>query len=214
MSEKITERINNNLSVIYNIENDDIYNSIICDKDGIIAGTISRPDDIELGAITSQIEYLRILSHSLVDQLYIDQATGLYLKYVLENFFNSIQLPAETESAWIAREIALIFQPRISVGSIISALTSYSDPAPLVERLGYDSGFADRSFADIYDTYVTTYEGDDFYVFSAKSSEFGSSFFSITITMYNFTGRVNELINIINAYIAAGITYTLKFETV
>ena len=214
MAENITIRINNNLDAIFNVENDDIYKSVISDTDGVTPGTITIPTDINIGAIASQIEYLRILSASLIKQMYINQATGDFLRYELEEFFNCLQFLGESEVQWVARALSLTFQPRVSKGSIIAALTPYSSPAPTIENLRTDSGFADVSFADIYDTYVTTFAGDDFYVYSARSSEFGSSFFAINITMYNFTGSLQAIVNIINAYIAAGITFTIDFVTI
>ena len=207
----ITDRINNNLKAIYNIDDDELYKEFVCDKDGTIPATITIPTDIDIGIIASQIEYLRLLSISLVNQLYIDQATGQFLKYELEQFFNFLQFQSETEADYIERAISMVFQPRVSTASIISALRPYSMPLPEINRIRTDSGFADCSFADIYDTYVTIYEGEDFHVFAARSSEFGSSFFSINITLYNFEGNLQKAVNVIEAYIAAGIQYTLSF---
>ena len=172
MSENITLRINDNLNSIFNIENDDIFKSVICDDTGTIPATITVPTDIDIGAIASQIEYLRLLSLSLAKQVYIDQATGLFLKYELEEFFNCVQLEGETEAQWIARVIYLIFQPRVSTAAIISALRLYSDPDALVTLSG-------------------------------------SVACQIDITVYNVLVDSQIIINLIDAYIAAGITYTL-----
>ena len=124
----IVDRINNNLSTLYDIE-DPIYKSLICDKDGTIPATITKPTDIDIGAIASQIEYLRQLAICLVRQMFIDEATGEFLEFQLNEYFASLQLEDETEAEWVQRAIATVFQQKVSRATIIYSLRPYNPGA-------------------------------------------------------------------------------------
>lgn len=214
MSEKITIRINDSLKSIYNTD-DPIYKAIICDKDGVPEPTITKPTDINIGAIANNIEYMRLLSIDLLKQIFIDKASGVFLKYELETFFNSLRLDNETESAWIQRTISLIFQPRVSRASIIHALRPYSSIEPEIVNGGGDSMFADVSFADRYNRYTTVYKGNNFSVFPAYGQTDSSSYFSIIIILYN-TSSVDlfTVSDLINQYILAGISFKIEIRTI
>ena len=209
----ITDRINTSLQAVFNID-DPIYKALICDKDGVIPATFILPTDIDIGAVASEIEYFRQSAIANAEQLYIDQATGAFLAYTLNTYFNCLRLTGESEADWIRRAIFSVFQPRVSKAAIIAALIPYSTITPTITTGSGESGYADCSFADIYTTYTTTdpATSDLTVVFAARSSLFGASYFSITITMYGFTGMTEELISIVNKSIAAGITYNIIFE--
>jgi hypothetical protein len=209
----IQTRINNSLEALYNTD-DPIYKSLICDKDGVVPGTITVPTDIDIGAIASQIEWLRLLSIDLAAQLFIDQASDEFLEYALVDFFNCLRVTGESDADWIARSIAIVFAPRVSKAAIISLLSPYSTSTPTIQNGKVDAGYADCCFSDVYDSFTTTdpVTGDDIFVFGALSGEFGSTFFAIQITMYGFTGNLQNIVNIVNSSIAAGITYTFIFE--
>ena len=175
MSESITDRINNNLKAIYNIDDDELYKEFVCDKDGTIPATITIPTDIDIGVIASQIEYLRLLSISLSNQLYIDRATGQFLKYELEQFFASLQLIDETEAEWITRTTNFILQPRCSKVALITALTPYFITPPAI-------------------------------------SNSSTVLCEIDIIVYDIPDIDPQIIlNLIDSYVAAGITYTISY---
>lgn len=213
MAEKITIRVNDSLKAIFNTD-DPVYKAVICDKDGIPETSIVKPIDFNLGAITNNIEYLRRLGQDLVKQLYIDQASGEFLKYELETFFKSLRLQNETESAWIARTISLVFQPRISKASIIYALRPYSSQEPEIIQGGGDSAFADVSFADRTIKYNTIFDGEIFTVYPAFAQTVSSSFYSIVIILYDTpASALYTVSDIINKYIAAGISFKIEIRT-
>lgn len=145
----IVDRINSNLESLYNTD-DPIYQSFIANKNGTIPSIISKPTDIDIGAIASQIEYLRMLSICLVRQLFLDEASGDFLKYQLNDFFNSLKLEDETDIEWVQRTIATIFSQKVSRATIINALMPYSSQEPIISNIIQESAFADFSFADIY----------------------------------------------------------------
>lgn len=212
MAEKIAIRINDSLKAIFNTD-DPIYRAVICDKEGVPESTIVKPTDFNLGAVANNIEYLRRLGKDLVKQLYINQASGKFLKYELETFFKSLKLQDETETDWINRTISLVFQPRISKASIIYALRPYSSLEPEIIQGGGDSAFADVSFADRYVKYNTVYEGSNFAVYPAIAQTAESAFFSIVIILYDTpANQLYAVADLINQYIAAGISYTIEIR--
>lgn len=212
MAEKITIRINDGLKTLFNV-NDPIYKAIVCDKDGIPEATITKPSDFNLGAITDQLEYLRRLQIDLLKQMFIDQASGEFLKYSLENFFRSLRLQVETDEDWIQRTISLIFQPRVSRASIIFALRPYSSQEPEIISGGGDAMFADVSFAGRYKKYNTMYNGKNFSVYPSIAQTAGSAFFSIVIILYGTSAnQLYSVADLINQYIAAGINYTIEIR--
>jgi len=212
MSEPITTRINNNLKAVWNVD-DPIYKVCICNADGTIPSTITKPTDIAIGAIASELEYLRLFSLSLVKQLVLTNASTDFLKYTLENYFGSYRLEGETDSAWLTRVIATVFQPKVSRAAIIYALRAYSNQEPEIEDGSGSSAFSNVCFAGRNKKYSTTYKGKIFYVFPAISNDFSSLYFFIIITLYqNNTTNVQNAINVINKVIAAGIKYVLQLK--
>ena len=149
MNINITKRINSNLSALYKID-DPIYQALICDNTGTNPDTISLPTDIDLGSITSEIEYLRRLSIDLLKQMYIDKASGEFLKYQLEEFFDSLRLEDELDIEWVQRTIATVFQNKVSNATIIYALRDYSTQEPELSNIIQESAYADFCFADVY----------------------------------------------------------------
>jgi hypothetical protein len=207
----IIDRTNNNLQALYDTD-DPIYKSLICDKDGTIPSTIAKPTDIDIGAITSQIEYLRRLSIDLVKQLYIDQATAEFLIFQLEEFFNSLRLEDETDTEWVQRTIATVFQPKVSNASIIYSLRPYSSLEPVLTNVIQESAFADFCFADAYNSgSYTMDDGTLVYWLPAIAENYASSFFTIKITLYNTASEdIWTVQNIIVKLLAVGIRYILE----
>ena len=146
----VIDRINSNLATLYDVD-DAIYRRLIADNTKTIPASFSKPTDIDIGVIASQIEWLRKISLILIDQLYIDRAASEFLKYQLEEFFFFFCLDNESDVEWVQRTIAKVFQPKVSRAAIIVALRPYSSPAdPKLEGIDQGSGFADFSFADCY----------------------------------------------------------------
>jgi len=209
----ITDRINNNLQVLFNIE-DPIYKALICDNTGNNPDSIFKPTDIDLGVFASQIEFLRRLSFCLAKQLFLTEASGEFLIYQLEEFFNSLRLEDETDLEWIQRTIVTVLQPKLSNASIIYSLRPYSSQEPEISNISTESAFADFCFADVYTS--GSYTLPDSTVIKwlpAIAETFSSSFFTIKITLYNTaTEDIWAVQNIIQKLIAAGISYILVIQ--
>lgn len=210
----ITDRINNNLAAIYDTENDVLYKTLISNKNGTIPTTILKPTDIDLGAKASMLEYLRRLSINLVTQMYIDQAEAEFLTYILNNFFDSLQLEDETDSEWIQRVIATVFQNKVSNASIIYYLRPYSTIEPMITNIIQESAYADFCFADAYNSGLYTMSDGTLVVWlPALAENFQSTFFTVKITLYNTaTADIWTVQNILRKVLAAGISYILEIQ--
>lgn len=209
----ITDRINNELDALFNIEDDPIYKALVCDSDGTIPEEITSISDLDAGAITNMIEYLRRLSIDLIKQLFIDQASGEFLEYQLVDFFNSLQLEDESDAQWVDRTIAIVFQPKVSRATIIYSLRPYSSREPEITTITTESAYADFSFADVYTSYKATNPYGTGYVFvlPAISESYSSAFFTIKITMYDtLTSDIYTIQDILDKILAAGIDYKLQ----
>ena len=210
----ITDKINNNLKTLFNID-DPVYKSLICDRNGTIPSTISKPTDIDIGAIASQIEYLRLLSITLIKQLYLDEAASEFLKYQLNEFFNSLQFEDESDAEWVQRTIATVFQQKVSRAAIIYWLRPYSSLEPEISNVLTSSAFAGFCFAGRYDAGTYTMPDGTIIVYvPALAGSYDSSCYTIKITLYD-TASVDiwTVQNILRKIIAAGITYYLEIKS-
>jgi len=209
----IISTLNDNLSAIFDIDDDPLYKSLICDQDGTIPTTITKPTDIDIGAIASQIEYLRRLSIDLITQMRVDLAEGDFLEYTLEEFFASLRAESETDAAWVQRTIDLVLQPKVSWASLIIALRPYSSVEPVIQRNVTQSAFADFSYADIYVADEVIFGGETVFVLPAIAEEDQSSYFSIKVILWDtLSSDYYNVTNLLDAIIAAGISYTVQIN--
>lgn len=205
----IIDRINDMLRALFDIDNDPVFQSLVCDKNGTIPGTILKPTDIDVGAFASQVEYLRLLAITLMKQIYINQASGEFLKYQLEIFFNNFRQTGETDSAWVERTNNLVFYPKVSRAAIIYMLRPYSSEEPQVSTVNILNAFADFSYADFYLTGKTD-DAEPVFVTSAIATETESNYFTIQIILYNTTpAQIYDIQYLLEKIIAAGMTYVL-----
>lgn len=207
----ITDRINNNLSALFDVNDDPLYKALISDKNGTIPATITKPTDIDIGVIASQIEYLRQLSINLVKQMYIDQAQTDFLEFVLNNYFSSLKLQDETDAQWVQRTIATVFNQKVSRAAIIFLLRPFSSQEPEITDVSLENALADFSYADIYESGETELDGKTIYYFTAVAESFESAFFTIKIILYDTPStEIVTVQDIIHKITAAGITTILQ----
>ena len=209
----IADRINNNLSALFDTDNDPIYQAFISDKNGTNPETISMPTDIDIGTITSPIEYLRRLTVSFVKQLFIDQAEKDFLKYILNNFFDSIQLEDESDEQWIDRVIATVFNQKVSRATIILSMRPFSTQEPEITSVIQESAFADFSYADLYESGKIEIDGEWFHYLSAIAEDYASAFFTIKVILWDTpSSDIYTVQDILNKIIAAGISVILQIN--
>lgn len=224
----VIERINNNLSAVFNVD-DPIYRSLICDKDytpidpdlseygtaeyGTGVYSTLKPTKNDIGALASQIEYLREMGIFLLEQIFIDTAAREFLKYQLETFFSSYQLENETFVEWIQKTYTTVFSSKVSNAAIKYALWPYSSRVPDIYNVVTESAYADFSFADCYLKTDVVFEGETVHVLPAIAETEASSSFTIRIVLYDTSSDdIFTVANIIENIIAAGIFYILEIQ--
>lgn len=209
----ITDRINNNLAALYDVETDPVYKALISDKDAVMPATSNVPTDIDAGAIASQLEYLRQLSINMVKQLFIDEAESSFLKYILNNFFNSLQLQDESDVQWVQRVIATVFAQKVSRATIIFSLRPFSSLEPVITNTSQESAFADFSYCDLYESGSVVLGSEIIYYIAALAENYESSFFSIKITLQDtLPTDIYTVQDIIDKIVAAGISVKLQIN--
>jgi hypothetical protein len=210
----IQDRVNNNLRTLFDVNGDPIYREFICDKDGNNPDVVTLPTDIDIGIITSQIEYLRRLSISLMKQIYVDQAVGEFLEFQLEEFFGSLRAGSEIDAAWVQRTIDLVFNQKVSRASIIFVLRPYSSIEPEVTTVVSDeSAFADFSYADVYVKATVVVGGSNVYILPALAEDFDSSFFTFKVELWDTdTADIFAITDLLNKIIASGVSYILQIN--
>jgi hypothetical protein len=158
------------------------------------------------------VEYLRRLSIELINQLYIDRATGDFLKYQLNEFFGSLQLEDETDVEWVQRTIATVFQQKVSRASIIYWMRDYSSLEPEISNVLTSTAFAGFCFAGRYIQGSYTMPNGTIIVYvPAIAGSYDSSYYTIKITLYDTAAEdIWTVQNILQKIIAAGITYILE----
>lgn len=210
MAANITTRINDSLKSLFNID-DIIYQALICDYTGSIPDTISKPSDIDIGAMASMIEYLRLLSLSLSKQIYMDQSSGEFLTFILDEYMQVPRLTGETDSVWASRAKSVLFQPKVSRAALISLLRPYSSDEPVIINEASNAMYADCSFADRYSAYSTTVDGSKFSVYPAIAETFNNILFSIIIKLTKTKPEdYSSVTDLLEKSIASGIYYTIQ----
>jgi len=208
----ITDRINSNLSAFFDIE-DPVYRVFISDKDGVIPETVTKPTDIDIGANASKKEYLRRLSMSLIKQMFLNEAEKVILNYILNNFFDSLQLQDETDAQWVDRVIGTVFNHKVSRATIILALRPFSSREPVITNVTDQSAFCDFSYADIFFKDEAILDGETIFILPAVAENAESSDFTIKILLYDTPlSDVFSVRDIVDKVIAAGITVQLVIQ--
>jgi len=196
--------------------NDIVYKSVFCDKDGIPNNTIKKPIDLNLGAIASLLEYNRLLTIQLIDQVYLNKAKEKYLdKFGL--FFDIKRIKNESDNEYYLRIKNYIFSHKVSPASIIDAVKQYSSRLPKIIEERLDSAFSDLSFSDYYT--FNTRIGDpnsiyyQWYIAPAIASNSGddSTAFYFILQMYNLQNQdIIKVIEIVNEWKASGVEYHIE----
>ena len=214
------DKLNKYLKALIDVT-DDLYKSIVSDPDGTPESTIVNPVDLNYGCVADLLEWNRMLTKSLVRQLYFDQAEGKFLDLISHTHFGLIRASGETDSQYKSRVKDIILGHKISPASIIYLTRGYSSPGePQLIEGEQDSAFADCSFTECYTSFQVASSSSNSYqvgwwVFPAIAlASTTSLYFFILILDNTPSSQALTVLDIVNRSIAAGIDFEIWIKKV
>lgn len=206
MSDRAIELLNDLLK-IYNRESGE-YLNLVGDSSLVTPSfsTEVKINNINTGAISNPLEYSRRLFSFLINQLDLRNTVDSWLDYMGGVIYNVIRFSGESDTDYRNRIFTNTTTVKCSPIGIKIPLDDYADNVQIIEG-GMDGAFADVSFAD------SDREFNIPGVWVVKSAitmeENGSPFFIIIIMENVDPGDYVTILNLINAYRACGILFTV-----
>jgi len=197
----------NDLLKIYNRESGE-YLNLVGDSSLVTPSfsTEVKINNINTGAISNPLEYSRRLFSFLINQLDLRNTVDSWLDYMGGVIYNVIRFSGESDTDYRNRIFTNTTTVKCSPIGIKIPLDDYADNVQIIEG-GMDGAFADVSFAD------SDREFNIPGVWVVKSAitmeENGSPFFIIIIMENVDPGDYVTILNLINAYRACGILFTV-----
>jgi len=197
----------NDLLKIYNRESGEYLNLV--GASSLVTPSFStevKINNINTGAISNPLEYSRRLFSFLINQLDLRNTVDSWLDYMGGVIYNVIRFSGESDTDYRNRIFTNTTTVKCSPIGIKIPLDDYADNVQIIEG-GMDGAFADVSFAD------SDREFNIPGVWVVKSAitmeENGSPFFIIIIMENVDPGDYVTILNLINAYRACGILFTV-----
>lgn len=212
----LAEQLNEKLIGIYNTS-DGLYRAIISDDTGISTLPINNPSDINRGAAHDLIEYYRLHSKSIIDQLDYNNASGMYLDYFNNVVFELPRLTNETQEQQKDRVKYFVIGPKLGPAAIISAMRQFSINEPRIKNGGLDIAFADYSYASRYVSFrldMPSDYNDNNYVYPAiagSGADAGVFFFTLYLTGTSELD-IPRVLSYLSVAVAAGTEYEVVIE--
>ncbi len=204
--------INKHLKAIFDTE-DPVYHALIADDTGTPEVSPVNPSDMKIGAIANPLEWNRRLTLSLVKQLRFDQAEGIFLRLMIDDFLGFMRAAGENDAQYKARVVDMVLGPKISPAAIIYNARPYSTTEPYLETNDFNMAYDDDFYDDYYDTVQLTnppaYIGQ--WVMPAVTRNVrGMIFFFVLFVSNTPDDQVPILMEKINSLIAAGIEFEVQ----
>jgi len=161
------------------------------------------------GAISNPLEYLRGFNSYLVDQLNLTTASDDWLDYIGKTFYNISRSAGETDAAYSQRIIETVVAIKFSPLALKNVLENYGDNVQIVEGID-DGAFSDVSFSDNARNYNLPGE---WVVKAALAGDPDGFPFFFRVIMENVAASDRLIvINVINSYRAAGVSYIVQID--
>lgn len=213
----VAKSLNKYLKAIYDTD-DPIYRSLISNVDGVPAGTINTPQDFNAGAVANILEYTRQLSLCLIDQLFLNRATGKFLTLMTHEIIGIVRFEGESNVDFVERVQNYIIATKVSRASIIFYTRPFSSPGEpqLLDGVD-DAAFADVSYSDNIEMFQ---QGDvppfnNWWVLPGLTiSEEGASYFFILRLENTASADIVKVVDLVNRWKGDGIGYEIQIITV
>lgn len=207
--------LDDNLKALFDVD-DAIYKSLISDVDGIPEVSIIDPVDFNNGALAGMIEWIRQLSITLKDQLFLDTVTGAFLDLMVHFYIGIVRYESESDSDYVDRVRNFIIAPKCSPASIIYYCRPFSSQEPEILEMD-DTAFSDVSYSDNYTSFQLDMTGDieNNHWVLAGIADSSSSAYSFILRLYNTASAdIVKVVDLVNRWIAGGIDYEIQIVEV
>lgn len=213
----IAETFNKYLRALYDTE-DALYKILIADPNGVPAPVVTQPQDVHIGAIASTFEWVRQLAKSLVLQLFLNQATGKFLDFLVHNHIGIVRYEGESDDSYRHRVQVYIIAPKVSRAAILYYTRPFSSPNPPAILDGLDDApYADLTFADVYESFQNEAPGPEYlyWVFPAITLPVSASAYFFILQLENTPlSEVPAVLNLVDRWVAGGISYEIQIVRV
>jgi len=211
----IAQEFNTMLAAFFN-KDDLVYQSVFCNEYNTPETSPVNPEDMNIGAVASMIEYNRRLSLSLIKQLFLDQAEGIYLNLIAQNYLDIARAQSESDADYRARIVELILGHKVSPAAIIYTMRKYSSQEPEIYEGKQNSAYASLSYAGVYSNFKITSGLPhliDTFVFPAVTLLIEDEAFKFILFLWDTaSGDIPLVIDTLNQFIAAGVTYEVRIQ--
>jgi len=185
-------------------------NQIIFLKDLTITTEPIKINDINTGALSNSLEYLRQTNQHYALQLDLRYAKSTWLDFIAGVYYNLPRIAGESDSDYQTRTINTTMAIKVTPMAIRVMLEDYGDNVTIVEAIG-GGAYADVSYAD--NTREFKISGSDI-VKSAIATTFELRFnFRAIMENVTNTDEARRLITmLVENYKAGGISYSVEIS--
>ncbi len=145
----ITKTLNKYLQAKLDVDHP-IYKALIANKDNVVPPNPDNPSDLDIGAIANNLEWLRLLSKGLLNQLNWNDASTKYLNLTFHEHLGIVRYAGENDADYVQRVVNFMVAPKVSEASIIFYMIPYSSPGFPQLITGGETAFSDVSYSDNY----------------------------------------------------------------
>jgi hypothetical protein len=164
------------------------------------------------------LEWVRLLSKGLQNQLDLTLAATKYLNFIIQGLIGIARYESESDSDYLDRAVTFIIARKVSEASIIYYTIPFSSPGLPQILDGTETAFADVSFSDNYSEFQNKTPGSpefDHWIFPAiATSSSGGAYFFILRLENTVAADIIKVVDLVNRWIAAGIRYEIQIVSV
>jgi hypothetical protein len=162
-------------------------------------------NDINTGAVSNVVEYLRRFAVFLILQLDLSQASGDWLDYIAELAYSMVRGYGETDAQFFYRIESTIFSNGPSPISIEDALAPYATLVQVIEGID-DGAFSEVSFTECY----RNFDSPQIVKAAIAGQEGGMPFFFRVIMVGADPTKARLILDTIMRLKAAGVSFVVE----
>lgn len=165
--------------------------------------------DFDNGAIANVLEYEMNLAEYLIDQLKLNNASGDFMDFIVEKYYDKMREPSETDASLYQRVYDAVFADKVSPLAIKNAIDEFGDDIEIIEGIG-SGAFTEVSFVEN----INEFDGPPIVKMATLEVQGGNPYFFRVIISNLLPVNYNKIVERINEYKAAGINYIIELREI